>query len=105
DVVVGIHIADLGLLFPKDDPLDREAYRRCATVYLPNTTVLMLPSVLSTDRASLVSGQVRPAFSIEAKFDRDDALLDFEIVPTRIQVTERLTYQAADQAIAAGDPD
>jgi exoribonuclease-2 len=102
--IVGIHIADVSAFVEKDDPLDREASRRSATIYLPNVSVPMFPERLSTDLASLVSGVVRPAFSVEARFDIEDRLESFRILRTSITVSERLSYECADARIAEGDP-
>ena len=100
---VGVHIADVSAFVNKGDTLDREASRRSATVYLPNTSVTMFPSRLSTDLASLVSGTPRPAFSVEARFNRDNDLVDFRVFRTTVTVTDRLSYEAADKRLLDGD--
>ena len=100
---VGIHIADVSAFVNKGDALDREAFRRSATVYLPNITVTMFPARLSTDLASLVQGICRPAFSVEARFNADNDLVDFRLFRTTITVTDRLTYESADCRLDQGD--
>ena len=98
--IVGIHIAEVSVFTDKGDTLDREAARRTATIYLPNLTVPMFPSRLSADLSSLVPEHRRPAFTVEATFDESDALMGFKIVRSLIRVTRRLTYEAADRALA-----
>lgn len=102
NIVIGIHVADVSVFVTKDDALDREAYRRSATIYLPNISVTMFPERLSTDLASLVDGKLRPAFSVEARFDQDDTLVDFHVLQTVVQVTDQLSYEAADRRLAEG---
>lgn len=100
---VAIHIADVATYSTKGDPLDREASRRTATIYLPNITVPMFPLRLSADLASLVPDATRPAFTIVVRFDRDDAIEDFEILRSVIRVSSPMTYERADEALAAGE--
>ena len=54
ETVAGVHIADMSTFVWKGDPLDREAYRRSATIYLPNVSVMMFSERLATDLASLI---------------------------------------------------
>ncbi len=103
ETVVGIHIADVSAFARIDDPLDREAYRRSATLYLPNISVMMFPERLATDLASLVPGHIRPAFTVEARFDRENKLLGFEIFQSVIRVNQRMSYEDADRSLAAGN--
>ena len=102
--LVGIHIADVAAFTVKGDALDREAARRTATLYLPNVSVPMFPERLSTDLSSLVPGAPRPAFTIATRFDSADTLESFEISRSVIEVSERMTYEAADEALSAGEP-
>lgn len=101
--VVGIHIADVSPFVARGDELDIEALRRASTIYLPNRAVRMLPESLSTDLASLKHGADRHAFTVEVRFDADFRRLDHRIVLSTIHVRERLTYEAADARIDAGD--
>jgi exoribonuclease-2 len=103
ETVVGIHVADVSGFVKRDDPLDREAFRRSSTIYLPNISVMMFPPRLSTDLASLVEGAPRPALTVEARFSRDGGLVGFGFLRTVISVTRRLEYQQADAAWAAGN--
>ncbi len=100
---VGIHIADVSAFVSKGDALDREAFRRLATIYLPNVSVTMFPPRLSTDLASLVNGIPRPAVSVEAQFSADNELVDFRVFRTTVTVTDRLSYESADRRLEAGD--
>ena len=104
ETVVGIHIADVSFFAGIDGPLDREAFRRSSTLYLPNLSVMMFPERLGTDLASLKPGQIRPAFTIEVRFDSGNKLLGFEIFQSVVRVAERMSYEEADRSLASGNP-
>jgi exoribonuclease R len=63
-VEVAIHIADVCAFVEKGSQLDIEAQARGTTVYLPHTRIDMLPSLLSSDIASLHCNQDRYAMSV-----------------------------------------
>jgi exoribonuclease-2 len=102
-LTVGVHIANTSAFVPKDDPLDVEAARRLSTIYLPASTVRMFPERLSTGLASLIAGEERPAFTIEAQFDAELNRIGYRIVLSTIHVRERLSYDEADRRIADND--
>lgn len=102
---LAIHIADASaLLLPGFEELEKEIRYRATSVYLPDLKVRMVPENLSDDAMSLRAGVVRPAFTFLARIDSEGKLLDFDICPSKICVTERLNYDQADQRAAAGDP-
>lgn len=100
---VGIHIADPGFYVPPGSEMDLLAQSRTVTVYLPDRRALMLPSALSEDAASLISGVVRPTLSFFATVDGAGSLLESEIVPSVIRSRGRVTYEEADAAVRSGD--
>jgi exoribonuclease-2 len=63
----------------------------------------MFPERLSTDLASLIQGEERPAFTVEVRFDESGSRLGFRILPSTIRVDKRLSYDDADRALEAGD--
>ncbi len=103
NLTVGIHIADVSAFVNKGDALDREAFKRSTTLYLPNVSVTMFPPRLSTDLASLVKGERRPAFSVEVRFNRDNELVDSRVFRTTVTVTDRLSYESADRLLEERD--
>jgi len=104
EILVGIHIADVSAFVAKGDLLDAEASRRSSTIYLPTITVRMFPEKLSTDLASLNAEVPRPAFTVEVRFDEQGHRLGYRIALTSLRVSKRLSYDAADAALEAGDP-
>ena len=89
-----VHIADVGAYVRPGEAIDREAYRRGTSVYLPGLVEPMLPEALSNDVCSLVPGADRLAVTAELEFDgartvkasfhrsviRSDARLDYDQV-------------------------
>jgi len=90
-VRVWVHIADVAAHVPPGSPVDREAYRRATSVYVPGAVEPMLPEALSNQACSLLPGQDRLAVTVEMELDgtrvrrtafhrsliRSDARLDY----------------------------
>ena len=83
--------------------MDREVRERSTSIYLADRTIPMIPPVLSEQAASLAVGEARQALSVLAWFGPDKKLTDYRIVPTRILVRKRLSYEEADERIADDD--
>jgi exoribonuclease II len=98
---VRVHIALASDFVVRDGAIDREAASRGATVYLPEATVMMLPEEISCTRASLVAGEERSVLVTEARLGPDGELLSSSIYPARARITSRLTYERADELLAA----
>lgn len=102
NVHVGIYIADPACFVPKDSILDEAAVDRPLSMYLPTTTVTMFPEILSNGYASLLQDSIRPCLAFNAIYDQDGELLDWSIVPAQVKITQRLTYEEADELIQNG---
>jgi exoribonuclease-2 len=100
--VVGIHIADPTVFVGPGDAIDEEALVRAATYYFPERRLNMLPPEISERAASLVEGEERPALSFLLHVGPDGGLRRFEIAPSRIRLSARLSYEEADAAIESG---
>ena len=101
--VVGIHITDVGYFVAKDDPLDQVARERGSSIYMPDGKISMLPARLSEDVCSLKAGQDRPAISTLVRITPQAEIIDYEIVPSLINVQHQLTFQDVDAMVDA-DP-
>ena len=60
-----IHIADVAAHVRPDDALEKEAYRRANSTYVPGIVAPMLPHVLSSDACSLAPDRERLAVTSE----------------------------------------
>jgi exoribonuclease II len=98
-IILGVHIADPASVIRPEMLLDREACDRATSLYFPEGKIPMLPPLLSEGALSLVAGQVRPAMSLLVTLTAEGEVVDYQITPSLIRVTERLTYQDADARI------
>ncbi len=99
---VWIHIADPTRWVMPNDPLDREARQRGTSIYLPTGTICMFPSLLAEGVMSLVQGQKCHALSFGVELDATGAIANYEICPSYIVPTYRLTYEDANQLLELG---
>jgi exoribonuclease II len=102
---LGIHITDVASVIPFGGPLDRAARHRATSIYCPERTVNMLPDDLAEQTLSLVEGQVRPALTCLFSLDRDFRVLSGTLHASFIRVTERLSYDSADDLLHNGNPE
>ncbi len=95
-------IADVSHYVSKGSPLDREAMRRCTSVYLDNRVIPMLPEALSNDLCSLVPEQDRLTKTVEMEFTADGVLGDFHVYNSIIRSAARLTYSQVTEFLEKG---
>jgi ribonuclease R len=99
---VWVHIADVAAYVKPGSALDREAYRRGNSVYVPGLVEPMLPEALSNSACSLIPHQDRLAVTVELEFDGADVRRTaFHRSVIRSDV--RLDYPQVDRLFAAGD--
>ena len=96
---VGIHIALVADFVARGGAMDREAAARATTVYLPETTVRMLPEEICCRRASLIAGERRPVLSTSVLLSPNGELLDSVISPRNLKIGHRLSYAQADRIL------
>lgn len=99
---IWIHIADPTRWLTPGDVLDQEARRRCTTLYLPTGIIPMFPSDLATGPMSLKQGERCYALSFAVVLDPQGAIAHYEIHPTCIKPTYRLTYEDVDEMLELG---
>ncbi|MBW4642796.1 MAG: ribonuclease R [Goleter apudmare HA4340-LM2] len=97
-----VHIADPTRLLAPEDELDLEARKRGSTVYLPTGMIPMFPEILATGPMSLVQGRVCCALSFGIVLDETGAVAEFNIHPSSIKPTYRLTYEDVDEMLELG---
>ncbi len=89
-----IHVADVAALIPPDSPADLEARDRASNLYLPETTIHMLPEA-ATDALALGRSERSPALSFGLDIADDGTITNVEIVPSWVRVT-KVSYEEAD---------
>jgi ribonuclease R len=99
-VRVWVHIADVAAHVPPGSHVDREAFRRGTSVYVPGLVEPMLPEALSNQACSLVPDEDRLAVTVEMELD-GARRRRVAFHRTVICSDKRLTYPDVD-AIFAG---
>jgi exoribonuclease-2 len=96
-----VHVADPASSIGFDDPAEREARNRGATLYLPEGTSRMLAEEALSLFALFGSC---PALSFKMVLNEDASLAEADILPSRVRVTQ-LSYEEADRILLeAGVP-
>jgi ribonuclease R len=96
---IWVHIADVSAFVRPGSPIDREAYRRGTSVYVPGLVEPMLPEVLSNGACSLVPGQERLAVTVEMEL-RGAEVRRSAFYRSRIRSDARLDYDRVDRLFA-----
>jgi ribonuclease R len=104
---VWVHIADVSAYVPPRSLVDREAYRRGTSVYVPGAVEPMLPAELSNTACSLAPGQDRLAVTVEMVI-AGDSVRSAAFHRSVIRSDQRLDYGQVDRifsgSLTAGDP-
>ena len=96
---LGVHIADVAAWVAPKSPLDRGAYKRAFTSYLPGRTLPMLPKRL-TANISLHENADCPAHSVIFQIERKTGrIVDFRRCHTLVRIAKRLDYDEVQRFI------
>ena len=98
-VRVWVHIADVTAYVRPGGRLEREAFRRGTSVYVPGAVEPMLPEVLSTEACSLRPGEDRLAVTVELQMDGAD-VTSVAFHRSLVRSDRRLTYGEVDELFA-----
>ena len=96
---LGVHIADVSHYVTEGSILDREAYERGTSVYLPDRVIPMLPAELSNGICSLNAGKDRLAFSCLMEINMKGEIIGHQLAETLIHVDRRMTYTKVQQIL------
>jgi ribonuclease R len=99
---VWVHIADVSAFVEPRDLIDREAYRRGTSVYVPGAVEPMLPEALSNNACSLVPGQDRLAVTVEMVIE-GDRVTHSAFHRSLIRSDERLDYGQVDRIFTGAE--
>ena len=95
-------IADVPAFVVPEGAIDAEARRRGETVYLPDGSEPLHPRRLSEGAASLLPGQVRPAFVWDLTLDGDGVLTAAAVTRAMVRSVARLDYVGVQADLDAG---
>jgi ribonuclease R len=98
-VRVWVHIADVTAHVRPGSNVDREAFRRATSVYVPGLVEPMLPEALSNQACSLVPHQDRLAVTVEMDFE-GEKVRRTAFHRSIIRSDKRLTYPEVDEVFA-----
>lgn len=99
---LGVHIASVADYVKPGTALDREAYARATSVYLPDRVVPMLPPALSDNLCSLVPRQERLTLSAFIDLDGSGKVLRRRLAETVIRSWRRFTYEEVQTLLDGG---
>jgi ribonuclease R len=100
---IWVHIADVSAYVRRGSPIDREAYRRATSVYVPGAVEPMLPETLSNGACSLVPHQDRLAVTVEMDLS-GPRVVRSAFYRSLIRSDERLDYDRVDRIFAGEEP-
>ena len=103
--LLGIHIADPLYYVNPNSIIYDEAKRRTTAIYLPNMIVPMLPTKLSSDLASLIEHELRPALSYYYEISNNMEVVDYKFVKSFIKVYKNMTYNQFNKFYKKGSGD
>ncbi|WP_444886762.1 VacB/RNase II family 3'-5' exoribonuclease [Microbulbifer sp. JMSA008] len=94
-----IAIADPSSVIETGSPLDKEAFERAHSQYLPGETLPMLPRNLCENLFSLVPGELRPALVVHIDINTDGSLGESRYEFAAIRSQHKLSYIQVSQFI------
>ena len=100
---LGVHIADVSHFVRPGSALDREAFQRGTSVYLPDRVVPMLPEIISNGLASLQPDRVRYTKTALLEFTAEGVPVAAEFHTAAIKSKRRFTYEEIDEYLVDRD--
>jgi len=100
-----VYIADVARIIKSDSLIDKEALRRCETLYLSDLIISMLPTELSNDILSLNNRSYKNVICFEMNLYMDGSIDNFQISRDRILVNKNFSYDQVNLILKFGDMD
>ncbi|HEY1284894.1 MAG TPA: RNB domain-containing ribonuclease [Solirubrobacterales bacterium] len=95
-----IHIADVAAHVRPGGALEKEAYRRANSTYVPGRVAPMLPQTLSSDACSLVPDEDRLAVTSEIEISENGDPISASFYRSLMRSDVRLNYEQLDEIFA-----
>jgi ribonuclease R len=96
---IGVHIADVSHFVETDSDLDKEAYQRATSVYLPDRVLPMLPERISNELCSLRPHEDKLTFSAVFQITPKSEVKDYWLGKTVIHSNHRFSYEEVQEII------
>lgn len=96
---IGVHIADVSHFVKPGTALDKEAYSRATSVYLPDRVNPMLPEKISNELCSLRPNEDKYTFSAVFQITNKAEIKHKWVGRTIIHSNHRFTYEEVQQTI------
>ena len=96
-----IHIADVSRWVRPGSKLSLEAEKRMTSLYMPDERISMFPEILTTELLSLGAMTDSYALSCGVTLNEEGEVDSYEVCPSRVRITQRLSYQQLDDILAA----
>jgi len=96
---IGVHIADVSHFVEFDSDLDKEAYQRATSVYLPDRVLPMLPERISNELCSLRPHEDKLTFSAVFQITPKAEIKEYWLGKTVIHSNHRFTYEEVQEII------
>lgn len=100
---IGVHIADVSHFVEPDSALDKEAYDRATSVYLPDRVAPMLPERISNELCSLRPHEDKLTFSAIFQITSKGEIKQYWLGKTIIHSNHRFTYEEVQEIIETGE--
>ncbi|HVU95597.1 MAG TPA: ribonuclease R [Puia sp.] len=99
ELEIGVHIADVSYYVEPETALDKEAYTRATSVYLPDRVNPMLPERISNELCSLRPHEDKLTFSAVFRMTPDGKVKSSWLGRTVIHSDHRFTYEEVQEMI------
>ncbi|MCR6720622.1 MAG: ribonuclease R [Chitinophagaceae bacterium] len=102
---IGVHIADVSYYVEPDNALDKAAYQKATSVYLPDRVNPMLPEHISNVLCSLRPNEDKLTFSAIFQINNKAEVKQYWLGRTVMHSDRRFTYEEAQEIIENGEGD
>jgi ribonuclease R len=99
NIEIGVHIADVSHYVQPDTAIDKEAYERATSVYLPDRVYPMLPERISNELCSLRPHEEKLTFSATFEINEQGNVVSTWYGKTIIYSDRRFTYEQVQEII------
>jgi ribonuclease R len=94
-----VAIADVSAYVEENSELDKDAYRRSLSMYMPNKVLPMLPPFLSEELCSLKPDVKRFAYTFKITFDDNNEVIEADLFESLIESKKKFSYGRIDRVL------